>query len=201
MKGREPEGIVNAGKEYDALRDLVIQLLEDFRDPMSGEKMTQKVYKREDLFQGPLMHKAPDIIVEWKDNAYHTQCSMQSKNGLKSKPVTELTEQETSKTISGEHRNNGMFILNGKGVKEGQEIYGAHIMDLLPTMLYRLGVSIPSYCDGKVLSDAFLEDYLDDREITFVEGEMYGMDFRAEESSPEDNRKVEDRLRALGYLE
>jgi predicted AlkP superfamily phosphohydrolase/phosphomutase len=63
QKGREGEGIVNPGAEKEALVREIIQDLESFRDPQTGEQPVLKAYATKDVYQGSQMEKAPDIII------------------------------------------------------------------------------------------------------------------------------------------
>ncbi len=63
QKGREGEGTVNPGVEKEALVREIIQNLESFRDPQTGENPVLKAYATKDVYQGSQMDKAPDIII------------------------------------------------------------------------------------------------------------------------------------------
>lgn len=46
---------------------------------------------------------------------------------------------------------NGILILNGPGIKKGVEIKDAELIDVAPTILRLMGVTVPADMDGKVL--------------------------------------------------
>lgn len=46
LRGRQPQGIVEPGAEYEALRDQIIQALTGPRDPQTGEPFVRAVYRR-----------------------------------------------------------------------------------------------------------------------------------------------------------
>ncbi|MBW2652481.1 MAG: hypothetical protein JRC57_05285 [Deltaproteobacteria bacterium] len=52
MKGREPEGIVNPGQEYENLKRELIRKLKDFMNELTGGKEGVEVYAREDIYCG-----------------------------------------------------------------------------------------------------------------------------------------------------
>ncbi len=199
LKGREPYGIVKPGNQHEELLNQIISLLKELKDPSSGQKMATEVYRREDIFKGSLSIMAPDLIVEWKDSAYRTQSSFLG-NKLESYIGT-LDSKETSRTISGEHKMNGIFLLSGKGINKGKEIQGANIVDLAPTILFKLGIPIPREMDGKVLKGAFEKAYLESRKMEFSDAKIIYEDTDTHTFSSGENQKVQDRLRALGYLE
>ncbi len=55
------------------------------------------------------------------------------------------------------HREYGMFVLHGPGVRRDERIYGATLLDLAPTLLTLAGLPVGADMDGKVLLEA-LED-------------------------------------------
>src|SRR5262249_55193077 len=69
VRGRESEGIVAEGEEYERMRDRIAERLLDLRNP-EGERIVAAVHRREDLFEGPHLDKVPDLIVEFAEYAY-----------------------------------------------------------------------------------------------------------------------------------
>jgi len=61
-KAREEKGIVSQGKEYEALRDKIINLLLSVK--VKGKQLFNGVYKREDLYSGKYIEHAPDLVVD-----------------------------------------------------------------------------------------------------------------------------------------
>ncbi|HVV44348.1 MAG TPA: alkaline phosphatase family protein, partial [Bryobacteraceae bacterium] len=54
-----------------------------------------------------------------------------------------------------EHRNNGVFVMAGPGVREGAALPGVSLLDIAPTVLSLLGLPAGSDMEGKVLAGAF----------------------------------------------
>lgn len=63
VEGREPNGIVSE-EDYPAVRQDIIDDLEQVRDPETGEPVFENVYTKEELYDGEKMDDLPDIIVE-----------------------------------------------------------------------------------------------------------------------------------------
>ncbi len=61
LKGREEKGSVEPA-EYESLRDELLDRLLTMVDPDSGEKIIQKVVKREDIYSGFCFEQAADLI-------------------------------------------------------------------------------------------------------------------------------------------
>ena len=56
-----------------------------------------------------------------------------------------------------QHRNHGIFVMMGPGVKEDEHIYGASLLDVAPTVLYAYGLPVGEDMDGTPLVNAFVE--------------------------------------------
>jgi len=62
LKGREVAGIVNPIVKNSLLREIKNNLLA-LKDPDSGENIITKIYEREDIYSGPYLENAPDLII------------------------------------------------------------------------------------------------------------------------------------------
>lgn len=56
-----------------------------------------------------------------------------------------------------EHRDLGILVISGAGVKKSSEIHGASVLDIAPTVLSLFSLPIGEDMDGKVISDAFAD--------------------------------------------
>ncbi len=103
--------------------------------------------------------------------------------------------------LSGVHRMDGIILAQGPHVRRNAKIEGAGIIDVAPTVMYALGMPIPSDMDGKPLTEIFEEaythltatSYTDERKIGDVASDEYGY-------SEEEEESVRLKLEALGYL-
>jgi predicted AlkP superfamily phosphohydrolase/phosphomutase/tetratricopeptide (TPR) repeat protein len=59
---------------------------------------------------------------------------------------------------AAEHSPYGIFCLKGPGVKRGEQIYGASLLDITPTLLHLYGLPVGQDMDGKVLVNCFEEN-------------------------------------------
>jgi predicted AlkP superfamily phosphohydrolase/phosphomutase len=200
VKGREPLGIVNPGEEYEKLREEIMRKLGELRDPDSGEIILDKVYKREELYSGPYLKDAPDLIVLWKDFAYYTRQSVIEEEISLFEPPGKFGNRVIEHSAC--HRLNGILIMKGKQLLQGKVI-NANIMDLAPTILYLMGLPVPGDMDGKVLTEAFTTDYLKTHPVHYVKGgnvPSHKEKLAADHVSKE-VEATRERLRDLGYID
>jgi hypothetical protein len=102
--------------------------------------------------------------------------------------------------LSGTHRLEGVLMLSGEGIKAGQTIREASILDITPTLLYLMGSAVGEDMDGSVLTECFEARRLEASPIMTVatrDGEVPLPGVGTEEEIPE---AVRERLRALGYV-
>ncbi|HLN92358.1 MAG TPA: alkaline phosphatase family protein, partial [Thermoanaerobaculia bacterium] len=63
LRGREKQGIVAPGAEYEALREELARGLLELTDPATGERAVSRVFKREDVYRRYDPRLIPDMIV------------------------------------------------------------------------------------------------------------------------------------------
>jgi predicted AlkP superfamily phosphohydrolase/phosphomutase len=190
VKGREPEGIIEPGQEYEEVREEIIRLARQFVHPQTGEPLIGEILKREDIYEGPYVDRAPDLTLRPRDdrNIFFGLADFGSN-----------TTVDTVYRYSGMHRDYGMLIMSGKGVRKGMAIDGAAIQDLAPTILYAMGCPIPQDMDGRVLAEVFTEDYRE--QVPLVAGdEASSREIQESVYSEEAEEEITERLRGLGYL-
>jgi predicted AlkP superfamily phosphohydrolase/phosphomutase len=102
--------------------------------------------------------------------------------------------------LSGSHRQTGIFIANGPGVRRGGSISDASVYDITPTILHYLGQPVGNDMDGRVLTGAFV-DAIADRPVAHIETYDEAADApTGPVASPVDDKALEH-LRSLGYIE
>jgi predicted AlkP superfamily phosphohydrolase/phosphomutase len=147
LKGRDPRGVVNPGVEYEAVRQAIIDGLRELRDPDTGENAVTHVYRREELFEGPMLFLAPDLFIEWRDDMYMPT----EQEGERDKVFVTRWREGMSWPTTGSHRIDGVLIATGPRIRPGTLVSGATIFDLLPTWLSLLGQPVPAGLDGRVI--------------------------------------------------
>lgn len=189
MEGREPLGSVS-GKDYETIRNEIIERLYKVKDPDTGEEIIDKIYKREEIYNGPYLEEAPDIFALTNNMSYRFMST------LEKGPLFERPEDPR-----GVHRMDGVFLIKGPDIKAGRVLSGLNIIDIAPTVLYLLGKPIPDGMDGKVIKESINEDFFKTNPPEYYEEEEVSLKEGIEEFSQEEEKKIEAGLRALGYME
>ncbi len=140
-KGRDFDGRVASGEESRRVRDEVRTKLESLRDPLSGEPFVEKIYTREELFQGPYAGDAPDLVFLEKKERFVSRGNVQAPEIF----------GPPSYTFSAFHRPDGILLARGPHVAPRAERGTYSIMDVTPTILWMLGATMPKDLDGEVM--------------------------------------------------
>lgn len=183
--GRFPHGIVRPGAEYEALLQELEERLLGLRDEALGTPVVKAVHRREALYRGEHTELGPDLVVEWA-NLYDP--AQDGRDGVRVPGVV------------GNHVPEGVYILHGPGVRPGATL-DAQITDIAPTVLYLMGLPVPSDMDGRVLLEALEPAYTQDHPVVagepaVVAGPVEGYSYSAEEQA-----QIEEQLRGLGYID
>ena len=192
VAGRQPEGCVQPGEEYEAIRARILEEVRNLRDPKTGEPIVLEAYRREELYHGERLETAPDLILV-------TQDSYKGGTGIDGL-VSEVPLDVISK-LSGVHRMDGIILAQGPHIRRDAKLEGAGIIDVAPTVMYTLGMPIPSDMDGKPLTGLFEESYLQQAEASYTD-ERKHEDVASDDYgySEEEEESVRLKLEALGYL-
>lgn len=139
VKGRDPDGIVEPGEEYEAVRQEIIDALLTWVEPETGKRPFSMALRREDARPfGIYGERAGDVIY-----AIYPWFGTQHGNIL---PTAEW----------GLGTLQPVIILNGPGIKKGEMIERTFwITDIVPTACYLMGLPLPDHAEGAVVYQAF----------------------------------------------
>ena len=103
---------------------------------------------------------------------------------------------------AAEHRDYGIFVINGPGIRQDELIHGASLLDITPTLLPLFGLPVAEDMDGKPLLDIF-EQKPQIESIASWE-DLEGNDGRHPKDMEVDAAESQaalDQLVALGYID
>jgi len=141
VKGRDPQGIVEPGEEYEKARERVIRTLCDWVDEKTGRHPVILALKKEDArILGLYGDRVGDVVFALDPHFY-----------LEHGP--HLTTAHL-----GEGDIRPLFIMKGPGVKQGIELErNVWLTDIVPTICHLAELPVPAECEGSIIYQA-LED-------------------------------------------
>lgn len=193
LEGREPQGCV-AGSDADRVRDEIVEGLLALRGP-DGAPLFAAAHHREDIYSGPALALAPDVMLDPWSNGYRV--------AVKREPSTEVVIPPASlagvdEAWSSDHRPEGIFVAGGPSIASGAGD-PLSLYDVAPTMLALLGQAVPADLDGSVASVALEERFLASTPVRA--GGAAGERDMGAEYSAEEADAVAAHLKDLGYIE
>jgi predicted AlkP superfamily phosphohydrolase/phosphomutase len=186
---RNPGETGIAPNEYEAVRNRLIRDLEDLKDPETGERIIAEIHKREDVFPGAAMKDAPDLLMVLRDFGF-----VSVKNVL---PVVEKRHYPI-----GTHHPDGVFLAYGPGIEAGKMLGRRHITDVAATLLYSLGLEVPSDFEGVVPPAMFTAEHKTAHPVVIGAATQTGSkDVHADAMGDDEKQKIMEQLQMLGYME
>jgi predicted AlkP superfamily phosphohydrolase/phosphomutase len=148
---------VSPGAEYERVRDRLIQALEAWRHPLTGERIVEKAYRREEVYHGECFEEAADIIPKWAlqdgcNYGFRLSAQAPAADWIVRVPANPAGPFFPHKFSS--HRDEAIFAAMGPDIEPGGTIEGLRIIDLAPTILQWLNVEAPLDMDGAVIDFA-----------------------------------------------
>ena len=135
LRGREPQGIVAAGEEYQRVCDDLIAALGALVNPATGRPAVRAVVRSDEAFPGPRRAFLPDLVVLWNGEA-----------------AIDAVVSEAAGTVAGAspdgrpgtHTAPGFLLRAGAGSVHERGDRG-HVRDLAPELLEHFGVAVPEH--------------------------------------------------------
>jgi predicted AlkP superfamily phosphohydrolase/phosphomutase len=189
VRGRGPNGVVRQ-EEYDQVRDAISAAVLGVRDPETGGKVVERIYRKEELYRGRYLAQMPDLLLVVAPGYELVESFEQAQMFLP--PTLRRT---------GTHRPEGVLLATGPGILQGREIAPASLLDVTPTLLYVNGLPISRDMDGRLL-DIFDGAFRGQTAPRYAEGVEVSVDTPRQPGwDREGEEEVQRRLRDLGYLE
>jgi len=141
VKGREPEGIVEPGTEYDGLCKSIAADLRALVNPATGKRAVREVFIRNQVFPGRRQEFLPDLVVSWEDEA--------PIEALASPRAGEVTGTNPDRR-TGTHSPEAFLLSVGAGIAPGLES-SARLVDVAPTALKLIGLKPGKEMEGRAI--------------------------------------------------
>jgi predicted AlkP superfamily phosphohydrolase/phosphomutase len=142
IKGREREGIVEAGAKAEALKEELRSKLDGLVDPASGKVGITGMFDCDAVYAGPYVDNAPDLIVGYGEGFRASWDSVMGK-------VTSAIFEDNLKAWSGDHCVDPRLVPGVLFSNRKIAIEKPAIVDVAPTVMKLFGLELPSYFDGK----------------------------------------------------
>ena len=135
-KGKYPKGFVDAGSDYNSLRNELMGKLLELKEPETGDEMVEKVLRKEEIYSGPFIDSAPDLVLLPK-RGYDFKGSIK-KNVFVEKGF-----------FTGMHTQDDAFLyIDKENIDQSSKV---NISDVMPTVLNIMKISFKDDLDGKTL--------------------------------------------------
>ncbi|MBW7896736.1 MAG: alkaline phosphatase family protein [Opitutaceae bacterium] len=169
------------------------------RQPWIGERdfelyngVIEAAYRYHDMMLDTLLRIAGDDTTVMLISDHGFESGNLRPRGLPNEPAAPAAE----------HSPFGLFVLRGPGIKAGERIHGATLLDIAPTLLHLYGLPVGRDMDGKVLVNCFAAPTAPE----FVESwdDIAGEDGRhpaQTQLDPIESREALRQLVELGYIE
>jgi predicted AlkP superfamily phosphohydrolase/phosphomutase len=106
LAGREPNGIVAEGAEYDEVCEDLSEVFKSLVCVETGAPLVRSVVKTRDVLDGPFLDRLPDLMIEWNVD----------------RPISAVTSARTGEirrdytdARTGHHLNDGFLLISGAG--------------------------------------------------------------------------------------
>ncbi len=177
-----------SSERSNRLRHELQEKLSALRAPITGLPVASRVYTREEIYSGPFLEQAPEIILLSRDG-----CLV--KDGVGGSKIFQSPEMER---WNAKHASDGIFMAWGRYIQAGVTVQSASLLDLAPTVLHVMGCPVSKDMDGRILGEIFSPGSEPDKRP------IKRTDLEPETQSESDMTEDEDatvakRLHNLGY--
>ena len=152
LKGRERQGIVEPGQEYENLRQELKEKLTGLMDPDTGEVALKRMYTLAEIGSGPYIMNGPDLLFGFNPGC---RISWDSVTG----DTRGVIFSDNIKKWSGDHcldyrQVPGIFFSNRK-----INLNDPDLRDIGPTTIELFGLEPPGYMEGRpLMKDVYPEN-------------------------------------------
>ncbi len=182
--------LLEEGTARETSAAALIEMLTAIRNPATGEKVIENVWRKEDLYSGPSMEKVPDLVVV-PAAGYSCTGPCRPERGLFT-PVMEGRDFHL-----GKHHPDGIYIIHGSGVRPTEA--RARLIDLSATLLAFAGAPTDGM-EGIPLRDCFVDSGKSWEKTPADTCLQDAWAVSEEVYTSDDEEQIKKRLEDLGYL-
>jgi len=142
--GREPQGIVKPGLEYERLLDQIEADLKQLVDVRSGKPAVERVIRTAEAFRCGPPSVLPDLSVEWRSTPYLMD--------RVSHPKAELVQVRPGYNRSSYHTFSGFVAATGPSIEVGGDFGEVSPLDFAPAFQFLMGNPLPQGLMNRILN-------------------------------------------------
>jgi predicted AlkP superfamily phosphohydrolase/phosphomutase len=135
LAGREPQGIVAPGAEYEAVLGEIAARFGALVNPETGEPAVEGVYFPATQFTGPLAQELPDAAILWNAKAPINSITSPEIGVIEGRQISDRT---------GNHRPEGFALLHGPAFAGGPASSNVDARTIAPFVTEYFGVAMPA---------------------------------------------------------
>ncbi|MCO6437629.1 MAG: alkaline phosphatase family protein [Phycisphaerae bacterium] len=189
-----------APEDYAKFREtLRKRLLNECRDPNTGEPLVTAVWTREEIFDGPCGELAPDLTLQLRDHGFVSV--LRGREVLKRRAVP-----------TGTHHPDGVLLAVGPKIRceTPAAIPSVSLLDIAPLALHVLGLEIPRDLEGRAPVELMVDSAVRRRPPRIgaatqapphLKKEPQNVPAESPDTAEEVDEQILLRLKALGYME
>lgn len=148
LRGREPAGIVAAGKDYDALLTHIESEFRALVNVDTGRPAVEAVFKIRELCPGPRVDELPDLAILWSSDA--PIASVES-------PRLGRFDLRVHEERTGNHRPGGFLLARGPRIRHHVRDMSGHLLQLPTTLLALHGIQRPAHYEMPALNELLVD--------------------------------------------
>ncbi len=141
LRGREPDGTVDPA-DAEKLRAELAEKLTAVRDPATGEPPVARVMRPEEVYSGPYVAAAPDLVVGY--NRYYRASWATILGGYPAEILLDNRDPWSGDHCMDSQFLPGVFLCNRPIAADKPAL-----LDMAPTILTTFGVSVPGEMTGR----------------------------------------------------
>ena len=141
--GQGPIYLNPANSDNAALKEEIKRKLETLVDSSTGKKIIERIHSKEEIYHGRYMSEAPDLIIDQAKGVHIP-------GGIGQRGIF-----DSPRRWQAENKRTGLFMAYGPDIKGTGKIDNVSILDLAPTILHLMALSVPDDMDGRVLDEVF----------------------------------------------